>query len=457
LNLNDPLQIYSGKRPSSVNVERHCDYLRNPNLVLATWSNEARLALTKLNSYKDEINLSGKNDKSIEHIAASLNLLIQSRKGHLIPFVEDFHVRISACERWGHGVTSVMLGLEREVTAKVAEIREAKRSYEGIALLDGVPILDQIEGALSEPVRLAHAKVALKEAELRGLCDRHRVHGELWLERINRLMSLKVDLPDLAPRLDDKTKADWVGPRLKSLLGTGQLWSSQESISPADVKQTQIGDCYFAVVMADLANTPSGRAFLQSLITDNFDGTYTVYFPGLGKSFTVDADVYVGKEGNYLTGVPGTHGNFWYLIIQKAWAAHNAESGGGWEKTEGVRGLQELEVFNALGLRGTTIGVADIDVAGLDAILSKAPDLPATVGIRFANFTGNPNSTGSHAFSVLEYDYHSGSPRVKLRNPWGTDSGNIPGTERLTNGEFWISVQILKEQANSVSFAGTTP
>lgn len=52
-------------------------------------------------------------------------------------------------------------------------------------------------------------------------------------------------------------------------------------LSPTDIKQGEVGDCTFQASMAGLASSPGGRAYLKSLITENYgpDGkvqTYTV-------------------------------------------------------------------------------------------------------------------------------------------------------------------------------------
>lgn len=455
MNLNDPLETISKKRASSADVERHCDYLHSPKNVLDTWVGESNLFYGELRSCINGLRLGSFNDTTIDEIAVSLTSQVKRRQ-NLVPRINDFSERLSACEKWGRNVATLMRGLEGRVDAKVAEVRAAKRAYQDLALVDGIPIIGGIEESVSEPVRIARAKHIILESELRELCKQHWAHAELWNERLSRVL-LNKDIPELAPIT--KGKDAWPsGWTLEDISIGGQLWTSRESITPEDVLQTSVGDCYFAAAIAGLAKTPEGRALIQSLITDNGDGTYTVVFPGIPGSFTVDADVYTTSNGAYLTSGPGADGDYWYAILQKAYAQHRnsdgfGSDGSGWSDTAGGKANA---VFGALGLGNNNLSMESADLASIQSILSKAPDFPATVNANFVAFEGG-TLEGSHAYTVLAY-FEGPPAKVLLRNPWGyTTPPMRNGAEDMGNGTFVVPVESIQKNANDISYSGKSP
>ena len=68
-----------------------------------------------------------------------------------------------------------------------------------------------------------------------------------------------------------------------------------------DFDQGQIGDCWFLASIAAVRRSPKGQEILDSMITDNKDGTYTVKFKGANKEYVVEACEVLAKD-NYASG-----------------------------------------------------------------------------------------------------------------------------------------------------------
>jgi len=184
--------------------------------------------------------------------------------------------------------------------------------------------------------------------------------------------------------------------------------------APTDVVQGALGDCYLAAALAAIATTPDGAARLESMITRNDDGTFTVRFPD-GTSETVDADFYVKKDDGEVAYGHGPDGQpNWYSVIEKAYAQRNDGyddiGDGGWTH----------DIFEELGY-------GDDHIDGTDATEpNKIWDMihtateggrPATVSMNSDTFDGL--DSGGHALTVID-TYESGDDRmVRIRNPWG--------------------------------------
>ena len=54
-----------------------------------------------------------------------------------------------------------------------------------------------------------------------------------------------------------------------------------------NIKQGMIGDCWLLSGLVAFSNTPYGSEIIKNSITSNDDGSYSVYFKGIDKSFTI--------------------------------------------------------------------------------------------------------------------------------------------------------------------------
>jgi hypothetical protein len=96
------------------------------------------------------------------------------------------------------------------------------------------------------------------------------------------------------------------------------LFSSQ--ISPDDVAQGRIGNCYFLAVCSSLAEQPS--QVHDRFITKSYNkaGIYLLNFWINGQQTPVLVDDYLPIEGNKLIFSHSKQGDFWVCLLEKAWA-----------------------------------------------------------------------------------------------------------------------------------------
>ena len=146
-------------------------------------------------------------------------------------------------------------------------------------------------------------------------------------------------------------------------------------ISPEDVVQGQLGDCYFVAALAALAATPAGRAQIRQMIHDNGDGTFTVTFAN-GQKVTVDDDFWVGADGVRYAKVGD---DLWAAILEKAYA----QRAGDYENIVGGTGEA---VFDAFGMTGEHRNIGRGDAEFLERLISDGG--PVTLSARLDNPDG---------------------------------------------------------------------
>jgi hypothetical protein len=187
-----------------------------------------------------------------------------------------------------------------------------------------------------------------------------------------------------------------------------------DGISPDDVRQWQIGDCYLLASLAALASTPQGRARLENMIVENRDEaghvlSYTVNLHP--RPVRVDTSVPAGALG------VAKNGQIWPAIIEKAYAKAKdsyANIHGGWPHDA------------LLALTGSIAAVLDPDKASTLRIVesrlasgqpvvfsTKSPPLP--LGL-----------VGPHAYFATAIETNEKNEKVVvLRNPWGPQMGEV--------------------------------
>lgn len=203
-----------------------------------------------------------------------------------------------------------------------------------------------------------------------------------------------------------------------------ELFSDAGPVSD-DVKQGQVGDCYFLAPLSSLARVNPNE--IRQSIVDLGDGTYGVHFKKSG------ADVFVRVDADLATyswGAPayaglGAQGSLWVSVMEKAWAQFRttantyASISGGWMST----------VYTALGLSNTNTYSA-ANATSLANLMKQglAQGKSVTIGI------GTPKNgcpcVGNHAYDVVsvQTDANGNVISLKLRNPWGVDGAGNDGT-----------------------------
>jgi uncharacterized protein YukE len=194
----------------------------------------------------------------------------------------------------------------------------------------------------------------------------------------------------------------------------------RDGVSPYDVRQGNLNNCFFPAAIAAIASTSGGRALLRSMITENSDGTYTVHFPD-GEDIRVDRDLYwSGDHAAY----GSADGEAWFAILEKAYA----EKMGGYDVLD--KGGTADTVFTNFGMNGQSEGIGTLDDDALTQLLSDAHNdgRPITASAQLYKVgTGHENSFkyadgGRHAFSISDITVSGGQTYITMRNPWGADT-----------------------------------
>jgi len=198
---------------------------------------------------------------------------------------------------------------------------------------------------------------------------------------------------------------------------------SSEGPTADDVKQGQIGNCYFlATVAGAAAVTPNT---LRNMMTELGDGTYAVRFQtpaGEDRFYRVDNDfaVFSASSTSVAYAKFGDQGSTWVAVAEKAYAYHRQQKGTYKSIEAGWMG----EVFTAMGQRQQlSAWKQDFSSAGafmnwVEARLANGDVV--TLGI--TNYSGPLNLVNGHAYTVTRVETLSdGTKQLVIRNPWGLD------------------------------------
>lgn len=212
-----------------------------------------------------------------------------------------------------------------------------------------------------------------------------------------------------------------------------RLWIEQgsdaDAIDMADVRQSQLGDCYVLAVLAGLANTAEGRALLRSAIVERTTPAGQVVSYGVtlhephrhwfgGTTFTArEIDIPPIYARGHAEPRPGSGGNeVWVLVMERAYA----EVAGGYDAMgHGGEIADAMEIVTGHPARTYGLGPIfgryapedlrrDLTAGHLMAVSSKA-NVEQT----------RPDLVPNHAYLVTGLASYGGKPALRLWNPWG--------------------------------------
>ncbi len=201
-----------------------------------------------------------------------------------------------------------------------------------------------------------------------------------------------------------------------SLFGNGPSY--------ADVKQGQVGDCYFLAGLSEIAYRDP--ASIRNMFIDNGDGTYTVrfYHNGTADYVTVDRQLAATAGGafeyaNFQGSLNDAANKLWVPLVEKAYA-QLAESG--WSRPgqaanayDSIAYGWEGEALRAVANRSIGSNALGKDDASLNAIVNAFRQ-GKTVGLD-SNATTETGIVSSHVYVLIGYD--ANAREFTCYNPWG--------------------------------------
>ncbi|CAK0796930.1 unnamed protein product, partial [Prorocentrum cordatum] len=210
------------------------------------------------------------------------------------------------------------------------------------------------------------------------------------------------------------------------------------SVSPGDVAQGQLGDCYFMSALASVA------AACPRCIMDMFvhrqreeNGIYTTRWLLNGEMVEVSVDPQVPARYGTPFFAQVSNGVFWPLILEKAWAKilgsyHSAEAGN-WLSAVGAITRAPVK----------SLWHSDLLQEELWRELEQASRLGFPIGASTGDGAGDYNLPQSHAYAVFRaYEDPKYGRVVMCFNPWNADMyrGAVPN-EDLSDGTFVMKLE----------------
>jgi hypothetical protein len=208
----------------------------------------------------------------------------------------------------------------------------------------------------------------------------------------------------------------------------------QNGINIEDIKQGQVGDCYYLSTLASIAQEKP--SFIQEMFTDNGDGTFTVRFYNNSVADYVTVDRFLASDSNsrlvYASAgasATNTANELWVALAEKAYA-QLAESGwsrsvnstnsyaaieGGWMDTV-IRQVTSLSTGDSTVNSMTKQQL--IDLANSDKILTAG----------FVNGS-NYGIINNHAYTIASYNAETDT--FRMRNPWATQHADLTWQQLL--------------------------
>jgi Calpain family cysteine protease len=206
----------------------------------------------------------------------------------------------------------------------------------------------------------------------------------------------------------------------------------QNGISTTDIKQGQVGDCYFLSTLGSIAHEQPN--YIQNMFIDNGDNTWTVRFNNSGKwdYVTVDRFLPTNSSGNLVYASQGsnfanTANELWVALAEKAYA-QIGESG--W-----TRGTNRTNSYASIESGWMTYVINQ--VTGLNSTWNNVKSLAEQTVITWVNSnaivtlgtgsTVNYGLVGGHAYAITSYNATNGT--FFVRNPWGTQHVELTWTQ----------------------------
>lgn len=208
-----------------------------------------------------------------------------------------------------------------------------------------------------------------------------------------------------------------------------------DGINITDVRQGNIGDCYFIATIASVAHLDPN--LIANAITDNGDGTYSVRLfdqTGRPQYITVDADLYRYANGTPIYGRGTNPREIWIPIIEKAYA----QMRGGYDQIghggSPADAIHALTGYSAKSVRHSHHNHKSMYSKISEAINNHRPVVASTYGGGTSAYD-RVGLAQTHAYTVIgvettNYGMHNRGHQqwVILRNPWAHAEFGNPST-----------------------------
>lgn len=259
-----------------------------------------------------------------------------------------------------------------------------------------------------------------------------------------------------------------------------QMFSND--IDPNDIKQGELGDCWFLSALSSLAERPG--MVRRLFITQNYnkEGIYKIKLCKNGEWVTVTVDDYIPcrySGGPVFSRAAGNE--LWVILLEKAYAKlhgnYYALSGGFTTHamidlsgcpTEHIKFPQNKEDFDEIEEEANDIFQKMLDADEEGYLISTE-----TSGVDTITEGDGPGAgaglVSGHAYSVIQVKEHEDIKLLNIRNPWGQFewngawSDNSPEwTEEMkeifepildaNDGSFWMSLEDFIMKFEAVNF-----
>ena len=214
--------------------------------------------------------------------------------------------------------------------------------------------------------------------------------------------------------------------------------------SPNDIKQGNVGDCWFVASLAEVALKDPN--LIRNDISQRADGTYDVYFHNGATKVDehVDGSLPVTSSGALEYAQLGQGGCTWVAIMEKALCYfRNATHGAAYSNTASGWGSESLADLGASNIQEKLGGI--FNATQLINTISTA--LAAGKAVDLGCGSGPGPLVHSHEYSVIN-TININLPfihiqMIEVRNPWGTTGPNHDGYE-------WVTASSIFPEANEV-------
>jgi hypothetical protein len=192
---------------------------------------------------------------------------------------------------------------------------------------------------------------------------------------------------------------------------------SSSGPSALDIKQGDLGDCWYVASLAAIAQTDPNQ--IRQDIVELSDGTFLVrFFNGSTPVYEhIDGTLPANSGGGLAFAQLGQGNSTWVALMEKAFAAFRY----GGDSYSNLNGGWMNEAYSDLGISNTNNFYWSSATSMLQQIQTELSDHEAVTAGILSVPSGTP-LIGDHAYTVVavETDSKGDLTGLELRNPWGT-------------------------------------